>query len=422
MPLGWTQLKAILLGLAAGGLVAATLEAGARVAYALRGDAGRGETGWFVYAPDLGWTRKPGFKGLEGGYERAFDEQGFFTADSAQLRDHHDARVLAFGDSNTFGVGAPTDASFVEVADQLLPGVSVINLGVVGGSSYQGRVAVSKFLPALRPDLVVVSYNFNDRRYVRHREEADHAEQFERIWQASTGQAAGLQSMLQTSYASRGLQSLLTSAGVLSSAPELDLSTTTPRVDEEGYRRNLEHIIATAGHQGVPLVFIALKDNPFEVEALDRGLERLAHNDISGAITALETAIGRHNAFSDLARLHLAEAYNRAGRATDAARALRTSYQRSLAGGGPIRRDVDYNRIMREVAAAHAVPVVEGGRAIDERPGDYIDFCHFNAAGHRRIGELLAERISSTLGARTPVPSTPPEPQAIYEQNDLSSN
>jgi hypothetical protein len=54
MPFGRTQLKAMLLGLAAGGVVAVTLEAGARVAYTLREDAERREASWFVYSPKLG--------------------------------------------------------------------------------------------------------------------------------------------------------------------------------------------------------------------------------------------------------------------------------------------------------------------------------------------------------------------------------
>ncbi len=411
MSLG-TRAKALLLGLTSGVLVIGTLESGARVAHTVRADTLRHEPSWYAYSPDLGWTRRPGFKGLQGGYLREFDAQGFFTADSSQLHDRRTARVVAFGDSNTFGFGAPTAGSFVEVADALLSHVSIINLGVVGATSYQGRAAVTKYLPALEPDLVVVSYNFNDRRAVRSHDTVDSAGQFERIWRASTSPAAGLAAFLQHSYLSRGLRAALTSAGIVASDSQVDLSSTVPRVDEESYRRNLEAIVDVTSRTGIPLVFILLKDNPFQTEALDLGLERLAAHDREGAIVSLQAAVEQDNTFSDLARLHLAEAYVSAGQLTEASEARQTVHQRAIAGGRPVRRDRDYNRIMLEVAAAHGVPVVDGGRALDQRPGDYIDFCHFNAAGHRKIGELLAAQITTSLSGEWP----PAEPSLVFPE------
>ncbi len=386
----------MLLGLMAGALVLTTLEAGACVVYTARGDAQPREATWYAYSRDLGWTRKPGFKGLEGGYLREFDSQGFFSVDSPQLTDGH-TRVLAFGDSNTFGVGAATSETFVEVADRLLSDASVINLGIVGGTSYQGRAALSAYARTLKPDLVVVSYNFNDRRSVRTRDEADGAEHFERLWNATRDPAKRVVTLLQELYLSRSLRSAMRSAHLVADASEVDLATAVPRVDEDDYRRNLQAMAQDTRRLGIPLLFILLKDNPIETEVLDLGIERLSRGDVDGAIETLTAAVQHNNAFSDLARLYLARAYEAAGRAAEAITARRAMHQRTLAGGRPLRRDRDYNRIMREVAAEHGVPVVDGGAVLDERPADYVDFCHFNAAAHKKLGELLARQIVASL-------------------------
>jgi hypothetical protein len=52
---------------------------------------------------------------------------------------------------------------------------------------------------------------------------------------------------------------------------------------------------------------------------------------------------------------------------------------------------------MRQVANDYAVELVDGANVLDEHPLVYIDFCHFNVDGHRRVGELLARRISQIL-------------------------
>ena len=55
---------------------------------------------------------------------------------------------------------------------------------------------------------------------------------------------------------------------------------------------------------------------------------------------------------------------------------------------------------MRQVASDHAVELVDAAKVLDEHPYDYIDLCHFNVDGHRRVGELLASRISQILSGR----------------------
>ena len=102
--------------------------------------------------------------------------------------------------------------------------------------------------------------------------------------------------------------------------------------------------------------------------------------------------------FSEVARLYLARAYEAKGDKAKAAEvAVSRSVYRSFSGGTLIRLDTDYNDIMREVAAGSHVALLDGAKVLEERPSAFIDFCHFNADGHRRLGEALAGRISEIL-------------------------
>src|SRR5262249_3691468 len=169
------------------------LEGTVRILYTVRNDVKAGAPAWYVYSPALGWTRRPGFHGVEGGYYREFDADGYFTADSKEVN-AAGKKVVLLGDSNTFGFGAPTGDSFAEVLHNLLPDTAIVNLGVIGATSYQGQAALSKYLPLLNPSVVVVSYNFNDRRYVLHRGEIDSADNFQQMWKRSVG----IRAMTQT--------------------------------------------------------------------------------------------------------------------------------------------------------------------------------------------------------------------------------
>jgi len=388
--------KPALAGLLASFALLAVLEIAARVLFTIRDDIRHHAPTWFVYSPDLGWTRRPGFHGVEGGFVRDFDRDGGFAVDSAQRDAPH--KIMLLGDSNTFGVGSPTADSAAEVLDQLLPEMASINLGVVGSTSYQGRVALHKYLPTLKPSVVVASYNFNDRRYVATRQEVDSAESFERTWEGTKGVRGGLAFLLDVSYLTRAMRVGLEAAHVIRPQTQIDLGSVMPRVDEDSYRHNLAAMAEETQQQHVPLVFLLLKDNPLQTELLNTGVAQLSAGDTHAAVTTLQLAVDVDNTFSDEARIYLAQALDSIGRGDDAARARMTTYLRSLAGGRPVKLDREYNRIMREVGAQYGVPVVDAATVLDAHPSTYVDFCHFDAAGQRQVALLLAEQISHLVG------------------------
>jgi len=73
----------------------------------------------------------------------------------------NDAVILAFGDSLTRGVGVPIAQSYPSELARLT-GLTVINAGVSGEVTAQGRVRLGQLLAQHQPDLVVLCLGGND--------------------------------------------------------------------------------------------------------------------------------------------------------------------------------------------------------------------------------------------------------------------
>jgi lysophospholipase L1-like esterase len=389
-------------GALAAAVMLALLECGARVFRTVYVDLHEfknemQDRGWARYTPELGWTTRPGYRGPEGGYERSFDDRGFQTIDSPQVADPAARRVLFIGDSNTFGVGTPSDRTFAEVAERLTPGVAAINLGVPGYTSWQGRRLLERVLPELRPAAVVVSFNFNDRKAVLPQFGPDSDQSMRRIWESSNTRRAALGLVLEYSALARVMRdALLRLRPRPVSRIRVDFMTT--RVGPESYRDNLRTMAATARKAGVPIVFLILRDSPLYTRELVTGRELLERGDRENALAHLRFAIDQNGPFSEMARLSVASIYREAGLHTSADSVLFTEYPViSVFGGRPIHRDGRYNEIMRAVAAEFDAPLVDAGPTLLAHPIDFTDYCHFDAAGHERVGALIAATLRDVL-------------------------
>jgi lysophospholipase L1-like esterase len=389
------------------GLALLALEALARIGESVAQDFARvpktksSNKSWSLDAPDVGWVRRPNFEGTEAKMPRSFDAHGYMTCDTAQVASDSPAKIAFVGDSNTAGYGVPQADSFVEVVDRLLPEVDAINLGVSGYSSFQGRVIFEKEIPKLDPKIVIVSFNFNDRRYVGA---PDSAEAFRRRYKESSERLLfRLNQRLEAFCLYRVLHGLLLRDDSSERVPALE--SLVPRVSPAAYRENLIWFANKARAMRLPLIFLILGDNPCQAEHLKTGIRHMESLNLSGAIAELRAAAMSEDMFSDLARLYLAQVYGAIGDSSNQARILAEAKPRNWEHGGRLMRlDTEYHEIMREVAQSQGVEVVDATTLLDEDPSVYIDFCHFNAEGHRKVGKLLSDRISRLLSR--PVPAT----------------
>lgn len=364
----------------------------------------QGQDSWFLLSSEFGWMNRPNFyeEGFENGRNpREFDSQGLVSIDAAQLAaDDHRPRIIALGDSSTFGWGIRAEQTFVEVLDDLLPDFSVINLGVLGYSSFQGHQRLIKQGLPLQPAVLIVSFNFNDRTAVPSASEVDSEDRFARYVRQTRLEA------IKRLYLSRALTRVLGAVGIVqaSSASTVPMDfenvrVLPARVPPEQYRENLVKIAQVARERHIPVIFLVLGDNPNQTAHLRSGIAILNQSQYDSAINELSIALREQNHFSMLAQKYLALAYERTGRLAEAKEVLRAkqSVAVTLRGGKAVYLDTEYHLIMRTVANEYGIKLVEGSQALEKDPSVYLDNCHPNEVGHKIIGHLLYDAVKEIL-------------------------
>jgi len=401
-----SRLTAPLVGLALTLVGLLTLEGFSRVLLTAEADLTSTHPDWYQYTPELGWERRPHFKGLVAGelhrhdparYLREFDAQGFFAVDTEQIGATPHKRILAIGDSNTFGWGVPTRSAYPEVLDDLRADADVINLGVSGYTSLQGYASLVKHFDLVRPDVVIASFSFNDRRVVPSDAAADSHEKFEREAQMHR------LDFREKIYLYRGLQRLLVKLHLVNSSGDgsmtVDARTAPTRVSPEQYRANLERIARFCRERHVPLIFVAFQDNPAHSEHLQAGIAHLNNQRYEQAETELRIAMNLDNWFSDLARKYLAIVLEHRGATAEAqsTSSLTLPAWKLTHGGRPLRLDSEYNEIMRAVAREYGAVVVEAGQVLAQDASLYLDLCHPDERGHRIVATLIHHALDRLL-------------------------
>jgi lysophospholipase L1-like esterase len=378
-----------------------------RIVHTVREDFSTRTREWFTYSAELGWERRPHFKGHVSGelqrgnptrYIREFDAQGFLAIDTTQLAGQDHKRILAVGDSNTFGWGVPTQDSFVEVLDDMLHDADIVNLGVSGYTSFQGYEMLSRHFQSLHPDLVIASFNFNDRRAVPSEDATDSRSKFGR--EALLHHADIVRTNL---YSYKTMQYAMSMFGMVNSGPRLgtsiDVRMAHVRVSPARYKQNLKNIARLCKEHNVPLVFVVLQDNPAHTEHLRHGVSALSEKRYEIAEHQLRIAVNLDNWFSDLARRYLAGVLEQQGATEDAQEiaGITLPAWSHTHGGRPLYLDSEYNEIMRAVAREEGATVVEAGLLLAQDPSMYLDLCHPDERGHRLIATLLKPVVEALL-------------------------
>ncbi len=119
--------------------------------------------------PDLLWKLVPGSPLFE---NETLNQQGFRGSDFAETKPPGTFRIAILGDSRSFGFGIREyRKTFAYQLEQFLNTqdssrhTEVINLAVIGYSSFQGKRLLEKLGTTLDPDLLIVWFGFNDILY-----------------------------------------------------------------------------------------------------------------------------------------------------------------------------------------------------------------------------------------------------------------
>ena len=263
-------------------------------------------------------------------------------------------RVAALGDSSTFGWGVEQFEAYPgrlahTLADKLgrpPADVEVLNLGVPGYSSFQGRVLLERTALGLAPDLVTWSYLSNDGEMTG---ESDRAAYAQRV-----GARGALLAWLHESRAYETLEAwILVARRRLEPPPPLDPTNAAHR-NIPSYAvaaGNIRAAVATARGAGIPIVLVGncTRAEPAKLMGDVASELGVPHLDATALLDGLLPALATDERYSDQRR------------------AMRARY---------------------------------GAAELEARPfllAFLPDHCHPNAFGHRLIADALTEVVAKAL-------------------------
>ncbi len=126
----------------------------------------KGERGYVEPSATRGWANAPSTTAVYGEPEFHFDVRhnalGFRGAEVPAAKPPAKLRVLVLGDSFTYGIGVADDETFSVRLEALDPRFEVLNTGVNGYGTAQELLLLRDQGLALRPDVVVVVFFWND--------------------------------------------------------------------------------------------------------------------------------------------------------------------------------------------------------------------------------------------------------------------
>ncbi|HXI02872.1 MAG TPA: GDSL-type esterase/lipase family protein [Candidatus Saccharimonadales bacterium] len=267
-------------------------------------------------------------------------------------------RILCMGDSSTFGWGVEPEDAYPErlraELERRHPGarIEVVNMGVCGYSSFQGRILLKREGLAYQPDLITISYGSNDWSRV--------PEPFDEAYERNAGWTGAVRALLHHSRAYQVYAALLTRA-----------------VSGEWHERVKEAGVDRA--ETMPL-----NVGPEKSEANIRAMIRMSRE--AGAEPVVVT---------NCVRDQMAEPVDQAA---EAERAPLVRTEDLLASWIP--------RVPRSTALSAPlarVISVYGKALVDEHPDLEVylaDGCHPNVVGHRILAEALADQVEASPSFR----------------------
>jgi len=252
------------------------------------------------------------------------------------------ARVLLLGNSCTFGWGVDYRQSLAGTLDSLLGGeYEIVNGAVPGYSSLQGRRAFERDLAALDPDVVVAMFGWNDQ-WAAAGGIPDHEQQL------PSGVLVWLQNQLGRTHLYRLLKKRWLSAIEPETDRLFDPTRVIRRVDEAHFRDNLAAIGELSREAGARVILLT------EPQPSHPG------------------------------------------------------YGREVTNHPAVRFHRRYNDVVRRLVSESPLELVDAAVVFDSSTAFWDDPCqdyiHFNAAGHRRLAELVAAAIRDASSRSSEAP------------------
>ena len=341
-----------------------------------------GKPDWIKLSPTIHYEMEPNYSGTIYGARVGINSHGFRGPEIKDKSDH-EFRIVVLGNSCVFGNEVRYEETICAQLEDLLNNAGsgiyrVFNAGVPGYSSYQGLIMLQEKVIGLNPDLLLVSFGFNDRRTVPDSTWMDGGEFFERDYRAQTRMQN-----LRKSYLVRFVFWLFKMDEKIPVIEDYVV-----RVDKFDYKNNIENIIRTAEAAEIPVILFSIPDNPKYLEAYGWASDAMDRDDFPLAQKFIEK---NENIYSRMARWQ----FNKRLRSSDFIVPDIQEYTDLMAfhGGLPIYTSEEYDIFLKAAAKSMDVPII--GYIAELEPADYIDFIHLNKTGSEKIAAKLAEYILS---------------------------
>jgi len=278
--------------------------------------------------------------------------------------------------------------TFVKMLDTLLPDTQIINLAFPGYSSLQGLKLLQLLGYWLSPDIIVIAFNFNDRRYVLNETQQDKHKNM--YWTIAWW-------LIRRLFPLPYLRKLKKKLFKNPKEKIIDLDEVYLRVTPLEYKKNLIKLASLSRHLGAKPLFLILNDNPSHTGFLNQSQKTIPYDNLENIKLILEQAIKNNteNWFNYLARIQLAKIYRETNKSKIQDTLLNVKHFNSIYGGYPIRMDVEYNYLMFEAAKETHTTLVRIGPHLNQFNDSYSDFCHLTHSGHQRAAHLLLQAIQS---------------------------
>jgi lysophospholipase L1-like esterase len=284
------------------------------------------------------------------------NSRGFRTPEFADATAPGGVRIVVLGDSSTFGWGVEHFETYGEQLGTALARrwstdrsrIEIVNLGVPGYSSFQGRVLLERFALGLDPDVIVWSYLSNDGAMT--------GESDQTTYQKRLGASGALLAALHQSRAFETFEAWIAVVRRrLQPAAALDPSDAAQR-NIPSYRvaaANLRRVVDLARDRGVPIVLVGqcTRGEPAAMMASIARATDTPHLDATALLDASIEAMMTEERFADL-----------------------RAAQRERYGSEDLQRHPNWLAFLP-------------------------DACHPNAFGHHLVGDALADIIAGVLPA-----------------------